>query len=168
MCATGIALDLAIVVVKFFRSLIVPFTPSFVTPQSNSVQGASGGMSMGSTGPGQSYCSSPQEPQGGGMKGLGGIGGSSLPSPRKQQVQAGPGPASLPVPMMRGGSGAQHIVLPGMPVRGRVPDDDYVGRAMRPNGHAMEPLNKRIRFAPVVSSQVLVKIWIRCIGGSGN
>lgn len=127
-------------------------------------------MSMGSTGPGQSYCSSPQQPQGEGLKGLGGIGGSSLPSPRKQQIQAGPGAASLPMPMlgapgglMRGGSGAQHVVLPGMPIRGRMPDDEYgvgVDRAMRPNGHAMEPLNKRIRCGPAVSSNVLVKIWI--------
>lgn len=173
MYVTGIALDLVIVAVKFFISLIMPFTRSFVTLQSNSVQGASGGMSMGSTGPGKSYSISPQEPQGGGMKDLVGIVGSSLPSPRKKH--AGPGPASLPVPMpggpVRVGSGGHHVVLPGMPGRGRVPDDEYgvgVDRTMRPNGHAMEPLNKRIRCGPAVSSKVLVKIWLRCIGGSEN
>ena len=118
---------------------------------------------MGSTGPGQSYNSSPPPPQGG-VKGLGGIGGPTLASPRKQQGQPGPGMASLRGPMLGassnqlmaggGGPGGQHIVLPGMASRGRggTGNDEYGigGRSMGPNGHTVEPLIKRPRYEVVV------------------
>ncbi|CAM9897950.1 unnamed protein product, partial [Hapterophycus canaliculatus] len=126
----------------------------------SSTQGVSGGMSMGSTGPGQSH-SSIASPQ----KGLGGMPTHGLASPRKQQGQPEPGAASLRGPMltappgshmmggggggMGGGGAGSGVVLPGMAMRGRggPGEDDYGGRGLGPNGQTMEPLSKRPRLA---------------------
>lgn len=127
------------------------------------MQGMSGGMSMGSTGPGQSHSSSSASITNSPQKGLGGmigrppagmgmgVGGGAahgLASPQKQQGQPEPGAASLRGPMLTGpGShmmgggggggmgGGAGVVLPGMSMRGRgETQDEYVGMGGRAMG----------------------------------